>query len=83
MLQFLQNLDAQMLEVFRSAILPFEWTYPVITFFADLQPIFFFLFLIALWVYGVSLKDDRPKHVALDLFWHVLGAFVVYWIINQ
>lgn len=36
-----------------------------------------------LWLYGVSHKDDGPKHVALDLFWHVLASFALYWVINQ
>lgn len=50
---------------------------------SDMEPIFFGLFLIGLWFYGISLKHDGPKHVALDLFWHVMGAFIIYWIINH
>lgn len=72
-----------MLDLFRSAILPFEWTHPLITLFADLEPILFWILLVILWLYGVTLKNDGPKHVALDLFWHVLAAFVIYWLINQ
>lgn len=34
-------------------------------------------------MYGVSEKSAGPKQVALDLFWHVMLAFAVYWIINQ
>ncbi len=83
MLQFLQNIDAQILDLFRSAIIPFEWTHSVIIFFADLEPIIFCLFLVGLWLYGVYQRDAGPKHVALDLFWHVLAAFALYWIINQ
>ncbi len=83
MLQFLQNIDTQILDILRTAVVPLEWTHPLIIFFADLEPILFCLFLIAFWMYGVYLKNAGPKHVALDLFWHVLGAFAVYWIINQ
>jgi len=83
MLQFLQNIDAQILAFLRDSITPFIWAYPIINFFADLQPILFCLLLIGLWLYGVSWKDRGPKEVALDLFWHVLGAFIIYWIINQ
>lgn len=83
MLQFLQTLDTQLLELFRSVVVPFEWMHPIIIFFADLEPIVFCLFLFGLWLYGVYRRDVGPKHVALDLFWHVLGAFLIYWIINQ
>ncbi|MFA6080470.1 MAG: phosphatase PAP2 family protein [Candidatus Gracilibacteria bacterium] len=83
LLTFLQNIDAKILEIMRSSIANMEWTHPVILFFTDLHPIVFGVFLIGLWIYGVYQKDNGPKHVALDLFWHVLGAFTIYWVINQ
>lgn len=83
MLQFLQNIDTQLLEAIRSAVVPLQWTHPLVTLFADLEPILFLLLLVGLWIYGVYFRDNGPKHVALDLFWHVLGAFIIYWIINQ
>ena len=83
MLAFLQNIDAQLLFMMRSSIVNIAWTPPIIIFFTDLQPIVFGAFLVGLWIYGVYQKNNGPKHVALDLFWHVLGAFIIYWIINQ
>ncbi len=82
-LNSLQNIDAQLLFAMRSSITDLEWTHPIIIFFTDLQPILFGVFLIGLWIYGVYRKDAGPKHVALDLFWHVAGAFIIYSIINQ
>jgi hypothetical protein len=83
MLQLLQTIDAQILDYLRAFIVPLTWTHPMITFFADCEPILFSLLLIGLWLYGVSCRDNGPKHVALDLFWHVLGAFAIYWVLNH
>ena len=83
MLTFLQNIDAQLLDMLRSTIVPFAWTHPIIIFFSDLEPIVFGLFLLWLWLFGVYHKDSGPKQVALDLFWHVIAAFLIYAIINQ
>lgn len=83
LLAFLQNIDAKLLEIMRSSIANMEWAHPMIIFLTDLQPIVFGVFLVGLWIYGVYRKNNGPKHVALDLFWHVLGAFIIYWIINQ
>lgn len=82
MFEFLQNIDAQLLDIIRSAIVPFTWTHPIIIFFTDLEPIIFALYLLWLWIFGVYYKDNGPKKVALDLFWHVIAAFFVYVIIN-
>ncbi len=46
MLTFLQNIDAQLLDMLRSTIVPFAWTHPIIIFFSDLEPIVFGLFLL-------------------------------------
>lgn len=83
LLTSLQNIDSKLLEIMRSSIANIEWAHPLIIFFTDLQPIVFGIFLVGLWLYGVYQKNNGPKHVALDLFWHVLGAFIIYWIINQ
>ena len=83
MFSFLQSIDAQILFAMRSSIIGVEWIRPVIIFFTDLQPIVFGIFLIGLWLYGAYYRDSGPKHVALDFLWHVLGAFAIYWILNQ
>lgn len=83
MLETLHILDVALLNFLREWIITHTWTHPFIGFFADLEPIVFCVFLVWLWLYGVSQKNEWPKHVALDLFWHVLWAFIFYWIINQ
>lgn len=84
MLSTLISIDIQLLEIMRNFfVIDAEWFRILVLLVADSQPILFSLFLIALWFYGISVKNTGPKHVALDLFWHVLGAFAIYWIINQ
>lgn len=76
MLASLQTFDAHLLEIIRQAlIIHTSWFEALILIFADSEPILFCLFLVGLWLYGVSQKNNGPKHVALDLFWHVLAAF--------
>lgn len=84
MLASLQALDTSALEFVRT-IFSFDsvWFQRGILFFSDLEPILFGVFLVGLWLYGISVKNNGPKHVALDLFWHVMGAFAIYWIINN
>jgi len=60
-----------------------DWFRFLVLMVADSGPIIFSFFLIGLWFYGISTSNNGPKHVALDLFWHVLGAFMIYWVINQ
>lgn len=84
MFDTIQSLDIHLLEIIRNFfVIDAEWFRLLVLLIADSQPILFSLFLIGLWFYGVSLRSNGPKHVALDLFWHVLVAFVIYWIINQ
>ena len=83
LLLFLEHIDIQMLWWIREASLMIPFMGLIVRVFADLQPLLFAIFLIALWCYGISLDHDGPRHVALDLFWHVMGAFVLYWCINQ
>ncbi len=84
MLDTLQTFDVQLLEIMRnSLVIDTEWFRWVVLLIADSEPILFSLFLIGLWLYGISVRNNGPKHVALDLFWHVFVAFAVYWIINQ
>lgn len=84
MLNYLQSLDIQLLEMMRNlAIVQIDWFRPIIFLFSDSEPIVFWLFLIGLWLYGIYLKNDKPKQVALELFWCVMIVFVMYWIINQ
>jgi membrane-associated phospholipid phosphatase len=83
-LSSLEALDIQLLSSIREfALQHIPYIHLIVRVFADLEPILFALFLIGLWFYGVSEKNNGPKHVALDLFWHVMGAFAVYWIINH
>lgn len=83
-LTYLQALDTQLLEAIRHAFLiDAVWYNYLVLFFSDLQPILLSLFLVWLWLYGTYHHEDGPKHVALDIFWHVLGAFAVYWILNH
>jgi undecaprenyl-diphosphatase len=84
MFDTIQSLDIHLLEIIRNFfVIDAEWFRLLVLLIADSQPILFSLFLIGLWFYGVSLRSNGPKHVALDLFWHVLVAFAIYWIINQ
>lgn len=84
MLDALQTLDTQWLEWVRTTfIIQAGWFQVLIVILADSEPIIFALFLVGLWLSGRADNDDGPKQVSLDLFWHVLGAFVLYWIINQ
>jgi membrane-associated phospholipid phosphatase len=83
-LQNLINLDIQCLEWIRTTFtLNTSWFPTVITLFADSEPLLFSLLLIGLWSYGTIKREKGIKHVTLDLFWHVLIAFGIYWIINQ
>lgn len=84
MLASLQTLDTSALEFVRT-LFSFDslWFQRGVLFFSDLEPILFWIFLLGLWFYGISVKNNGPKHVALDLFWHVMGAFAIYWIINH
>lgn len=80
----LQSLDVQLLDIVRnSLILHTSWFSSFILVISDIEPLFFALFLVALWMYGRHEHQNGPKHIALDLFWHVMGAFIIYWIINQ
>lgn len=82
--QNLIHLDIQCLEWVRTTfIIDTPWFGTLITLLADSEPLLFSLFLVGLWTYGTAKKQKGIKHVALDLFWHVLIAFGIYWIINQ
>lgn len=84
MLASLQTFDAHLLEIIRQAlVIHAPWFETLILIFADSEPIIFSVFLLGLWFYGISLKNNGPKHVALDLFWHVFAAFFIYWIVNH
>ena len=83
-LSSLQSLDVHALDFVRSTLtINAPWFHTFIKLFSDSEPIAFALFLVGLWLSGVYKKSEKPKHVALDLFWHVLGAFIIYSIINQ
>ena len=83
MLATLESIDIAALNFIRANFyLDAPWFTSFVLFFSDLQPLVFSLFLIGLWFYGLSIKNNGPKHVALDLFWHVLGAFALYWVLN-
>ena len=80
----LQALDVQLLDIVRNTlVINSSWFSTFILLISDSEPILFALFLVVLWMYGRYEGDKGPKHVALDLFWHVMGAFTIYWIINQ
>lgn len=80
----LQAIDVQLLTLIRETfVLHISWFSTLILLVSDSEPILFALFLIVLWMYGWNERDNGPKHVALDLFWHVMGAFTLYWIINH
>ncbi len=84
LLATLQAMDIRVLEFIRTTfIIDTSWFRVVLLVFSDIEPLFFALFLLGLWFSGVSVKHDGPKHVALDIFWHVLGAFAFYWIFNH
>lgn len=84
MFDTIQAFDIHLLEIIRNFfVVDAPWFRWFVVIIADSEPILFSLFLIGLWFYGMSMKNNGPKHVALDLFWHVLGAFAIYWIINQ
>lgn len=83
-LSYLEAIDIQLLGQIREfAAQHVPYISLIVRVFADLEPILFGLFLIGLWLYGISEKNNGPKHVSLDLFWHVMGAFVIYWILNN
>lgn len=83
-LLYLEQIDIQLLSQIREfALNHIPYISSIVTVFADLEPILFALLLIGLWLYGIAEKNNGPKHVALDLFWHVMGAFIFYWIINH
>lgn len=83
-LSSLQAWDTSLLELVRShLILHTSWFPTAIVITGDSEPIAFALFLVGLWLLWVFRKDKNPKYVALDLFWHVMGAFAIYWIINH
>lgn len=84
LLSSLQALDVQALESVRHALtLHTPWFQTLILTLSDSEPILFALFLIGLWLFGRFHHDDGVKYVALDLFWHVMAAFAIYWIINH
>ncbi len=72
-LSSLQKLDVALLELIRHGVLAHAgWLENCIWLVSDSEPILFALFLIVLWLYGWQESKNGPKHVSLDLFWHVM-----------
>lgn len=84
MIEFLSHIDTQFLIWIRDFI---STENPIIRYIvislSDLQPFLFAGFLILLWLYGTYEDHNGPKHIALDLFWHVLAVFILYIILNN
>lgn len=51
--------------------------------FSDFEPILFWIGLVVLWIWWVYRREYGPRHVALDIFWHVLAVFLTYIFLNH
>lgn len=59
MLDTIQILDVKFLEIIRNAfVIQADWFQFVILILSDSEPLVFSLFLMVLWFYGVSLKNN-------------------------
>ncbi len=58
------------------------WIIQIVRISADSQVILIALFLIALWIRGVIIKDDVPKRQSLDIFYTIMIMFGIYLVLD-
>jgi membrane-associated phospholipid phosphatase len=85
MLDTLQTFDASALNAFRSLVNPDSaWQILAIRAFSDIEVAFTAFALVAVWLDARFRKgnDDAQKALALALFYAILFAFALYWVLN-
>jgi membrane-associated phospholipid phosphatase len=82
MFQYLLELDSSISLFFRNLVTPESSLAPLVTWFADAPVLLIAVFLVGLWLWGAYKKQVGLKIVALDIFYTIIFAFIVYWILQ-
>ena len=82
MFQSLIDLDNSLSLFFRNLITPDSPLVPFVVFFTDAPVFGVMLLLVGLWIWGVYKKQVGLKIAALDIFYTIMFAFGVYWILH-
>lgn len=77
-------LDVSLFKFFQHFVNPAShMQFLVIKTLSDLGVLVIVLALVGIWLWGTFTKDDEKKKTALDIFYPVLIAFIVYIVLNQ
>jgi membrane-associated phospholipid phosphatase len=79
-IQQLLSLDLSLLQSARWLVW-LEYA-PVVQIAGELVVIYWALLLIILWIYGVYIKNNEYKKIALSIFFTIVTVFIFYTIIN-
>ncbi len=82
MLEQIISLDEQVSLFFRSLVTPDSPLAPVVTFVSDFQIFVVGFLLVALWIMGAARKEVGLKIIALDIFYAIMMAFGIYWVLQ-
>lgn len=80
MLQSILSLDEELLIAARGLVGP-EYAL-FVQILGESVVVFVAVMLIALWLYGVKMKNDEYKKNSLRIFVTIIAVFVIYGIIN-
>ena len=84
MLETLISLDILALESIRTAFhVDSDWFHTLIFILADSEWIFIAVFLVILWLIGTKKNDTSYKVQSLNIFYMIVGGFILYIILNQ
>jgi hypothetical protein len=82
MFQSLLELDSSLSLFFRGLVTPESPLVPLVRLVSDGPVMLVGIFLIGLWIWGVCRQQVGLKIVALDIFYTIIFAFGVYWILQ-
>ena len=82
MFDFIIALDVKISLFFRGLVEQGDILAPVVSLFSDFEIILVALLLVGLWLYGIFKKEVGYKIIALDIFYAIILAFVVYWVLQ-
>ena len=75
-------LDTQISLWLRSLVIATDSLAPVVRVFSDIEVLLVAVLIVACWLYGVYKREVGFKIAALDIFYTVMFAFALYWVLQ-
>lgn len=82
MINILEQFDISISLFFRNLVTHGDFLAPAVGFFSDFEVMLVAGLLVGMWLYGVIRKEVGYKIIALDIFYSVIFAFAIYWVLQ-